>query len=277
MPRLSNATDRPTKLKLLLRRQKKLLRPAAYVAAGAVLLLFLAMLVRSADPSNFAGLREGIGSAAPMRVQSVMVEGRKNTPDALLRAAIGVARGDPLLGFSVERARQRIESLAWVEQATVERRLPGTILVTLRERRAFAIWQKTPVKFVLIDRAGDILAEDNLAPFAKFPLVVGPGAPTAAAPLIDVLAAYPNLTERMTAAVRVGERRWNLKLKNGADILLPEGAESAAIAKLMELQASNDLLDRPLQTVDMRLPDRMVIRPQEKAETKAPPPGKRPT
>jgi cell division protein FtsQ len=64
------------------------------------------------------------------------------------------------------------------------------------------------------------------------------------------------------AAVRVGERRWNLRLKNGADVMLPEGAETQALNKLMELQTTDALLDRPLAVVDMRLPDRLVVRPQ---------------
>ncbi len=50
-------------------------------------------------------------------------------------------RGDSMLGFSLEAARQRIEALSWVEHAAVERRLPGTLVVNLVERRPFAIWQ----------------------------------------------------------------------------------------------------------------------------------------
>jgi len=60
--------------------------------------------------------------------------------------------------------------------------------------------------------------------------------------------------------VRIGERRWNLKLHNGADVLLPEGAEAAAIARLAALQREQQLMDRPLVAIDMRLPDRLVLR-----------------
>jgi cell division protein FtsQ len=91
--------------------------------------------------------------------------------------------------------------------------------------------------------------------------VVGLGAPAAAAALIDALAAQPTIQSRVTAAVRVGERRWNLRLNNGTDVLLPEGAEVPALARLAELQQSHALLDRPLERVDMRLPDRFVFRP----------------
>ena len=89
-------------------------------------------------------------------------------------------------------ARKRIETLSWVEQATVERRLPDTIVVNVEERRPFAIWQNNG-KFVLIDRAGNVVAHQDVANFRNLPLVVGPGAPAAAAPLIDALTARPAL------------------------------------------------------------------------------------
>ena len=77
-------------------------------------------------------VRERLGGAtafAGLRVNDVVIEGRANTPEPLLRAALGVSKGDPILGFSVELARQRLETLSWVEHATVERRLPGTVVV----------------------------------------------------------------------------------------------------------------------------------------------------
>jgi cell division protein FtsQ len=178
-----------------------------------------------------------------------------------LRAALGVSIGDPILGFSVEMARQRMETLSWVEHATVERRLPNTVVVFLQERRPFAIWQNQ-AKFVLIDRSGQVVANQNVAEFRQLPLVVGPGAPAAAAPLIDALTNRPDLQKRIVAAVRVGERRWNLRLNNGADVMLPEGHEVQALDRLMQLQQQHALLDRPLAAIDMRLGDRLVLRPR---------------
>jgi len=237
--------------------------------------------VHSAAPGGtLATLRERFGGAtafAGLRVTDVVIEGRANTPEPLLRAAIGVAKGDPILGFSVEMARQRVETLSWVEHATVERRLPGTVVVFLQERRPFAIWQNQG-KFVLIDRAGQLVANQNVAEFRQLPLVVGLGAPAGAATLIDALTDRPDLQKRVVAAVRVAERRWNLRLNNGADVMLPEGHEVQALERLMQLQQKHALLDRPLAAIDMRLADRLVLRPRADADTAATPTTpKRPT
>jgi cell division protein FtsQ len=270
MPRVTrgprnSVKDRPGRLKLLLRRQKKLLRPAGWIAFAALVVLLGVIALHSAAPGGtLATLRERVGGVtafAGLRVTDVVIEGRANTPEPLLRAALGVSIGDPILGFSVEMARQRVETLSWVEHATIERRLPGTVVVFLQERRPFAIWQNQ-AKFVLIDRNGQLVANQNVAEFRQLPLVVGPGAPAAAAMLIDALTDRPDLQKRIVAAVRVAERRWNLRLNNGADVMLPEGHEIEALDRLTQLQQQHALLDRPLAAIDMRLGDRLVLRPR---------------
>jgi cell division protein FtsQ len=261
----NSVKDRPGRWRLLLRRQKRLLRPAGWVGFGLGVILLGVIAVHSAAPGGtLATLRERFGGAtafAGLRITEVVIEGRANTPEPLLRAALGVSKGDPILGFSVEAARQRVETLSWVEHATVERRLPGTVVVFLQERRPFAIWQNQ-ARFVLIDRNGQLVANQNVAEFRQLPLVVGPGAPAAAATLIDALTDRPDLQKRIVAVVRVGERRWNLRLNNGADVMLPEGHEVEALNRLMQLQQDHSLLDRPLAAIDMRLGDRLVLRPR---------------
>jgi len=262
----NSVRDRPARWRLLLRRQKRLVRPIAWIAFATAVGVAVVFVVRTAAPgSSIVSMRERLGNAtgvAGLRVTDVVVEGRANTPEPLLRAAIGVSRGDPILGFSVEQARKRIEELSWVEHATVERRLPGTVVVVLKERAPFAVWQSQG-KFQLIDRSGQIVANQDVSIFKHLPLVVGVGAPAAAARLLDALIEHPALADRVDAAVRVGARRWNLHLKNGADVLLPEGHEAPAIERLMQLHAQQAVLDRPLAAIDMRLPDRLVIRPKQ--------------
>jgi cell division protein FtsQ len=273
--------DRPSKRQVFLRRVRRTLMP---MLAGLSLLSMLGIAVGLVHLfGQGESFRERVGHATAwlgLRVQDVQIEGRQKTPEPVLRAAIAVAAGDPILSYSVADARTRIETIQWVQSATVTRRLPATIVVQLVERRPFAVWQHDG-KFVLIDRQGQIVTDSDVASFAsQLPLVVGLGAPDAAAQLEDELAAQPEVQSRVTAAVRVGERRWNLRLANGTDVLLPEGAEVKALAWLTEQQAQRQLLDRPLQALDLRLPDRFTIRPQPRAadEKDAQPlPARKPT
>ncbi len=272
----NSVNDRLTRATVIKRRLRKFARPVAWGLAAVLVIGLVTVLVRSADPGGtIVSLRERMGGAtafAGMRITDVVVEGRANTPEPMLRAALGVTKGDPILAFSVEQARKRIEELSWVEQATVERRLPNTVVVVLQERRPFAIWQNQG-KFVLIDRAGLVVDNQDAKNFRHLPLIVGAGAPGGAASLLDAIADRPALTGRVIAAVRVAERRWNLRMKNGADVMLPEGHEVAALDRLIQLHQSQALLDRPLSAIDLRLPDKLIIRPRAEGRGDTPAPG----
>jgi cell division protein FtsQ len=274
MPRVrrtprNSVQDRPAGWRLLLRRQRAHIKPAAWVVAGSLLVFVIAVIGHTAIPGGaasgtLASLHERLGNltaATGLRVTDIRIEGRENTPEPLLRAALGVGKGDPILGFPLEAARSRIETLSWVDHATVERRLPGTVVVFLEERRPFAIWQNQG-RYVLVDRAGQVVADQDVAQFRNLPLIVGPGAPAAAKELLTALTDRPALAAKVQANVRVGERRWNLRMTNGTDVMLPEGHEVAALDRLMQLQQDHFLLDRPMAAIDMRLPDRLVFRPR---------------
>ncbi len=254
--------DRPGRWKLIWRNQRRRLRSALLL--GGIAALLFGGLYGVQALGDGASLRERVGDVAAtlgLRVTNVVVEGRAKTPEVMLRAALGIRPGEPILSYSLDEARQRLESIKWVERATVERHLPGTILVRLTERRPFAVWQNDG-KFLLVDRDGEVVTDTDVAFFHdQLPLVVGAGAPRHAAALLDLVAAHPELHKRLVAAVRVGERRWNLRMTNGADVMLPEAAEALALVRLAELHESQALLDRPLAVVDLRLPDRLVVRP----------------
>lgn len=266
------ASQRPSRLRLWLRRRRGLARPAAVTVLALGALGGLAYGVISAGvrvdgdalaPRGvFAAFGHGIaglGAKAGLTVRHVDLEGSHHTPPDLVRAALAVRRGDPTLGFSPQEARERLEGIAWVERAHVERRLPGTIRVVIEERRPFAIWQRDN-RFSVIDREGRVVATENLGAFGRLPVVVGAGAERTAAPMVDLLRRAAEVEQRVHALVRVGERRWNLRLRNGADVLLPEGHEAEALLRLADLQAANALLDRPLVAIDMRQPDKLVLR-----------------
>ncbi len=281
--RKGSVTDRPPKWKLFLRRQRWMVRPFAWICAGLAVTAAGVVLLRNAQPgSSIASVREHIGvltADAGMRVRDIVIEGRANTPEPFLHAALGVSIGDPIVGFSLEQARMRIEKLTWIAHATVERRLPSTIVVALWERRPFAIWQNQG-KYVLIDREGKQVTDEEIAKFRELPLIVGPGAPEGARVLLDALTDRPAIQTRVVAAMRISERRWDLRMKNGTDILLPEGHEIEALDRLLVLQRETALLDRPLQAIDMRLGDRLVLRPlgsgQPDKPAAAPLPPKKP-
>ncbi len=215
---------------------------------------------------SLADLREDVsrlatnaGAHAGLAIAEVRIEGRVETDARDLRAVLDARKGAPILAFDPYAAKAELEKLPWVRRATVERRLPGTILVQLEERIALALWQRQG-RFTVIDSEGKEIAGTDPARFADRPVVVGDDAPEHAAALVALLETEPALMKRIVAAVRVGQRRWNLRLDNGVDVNLPETNAGAAYERLAQLARENGLIDRNLVAVDLRLPDRLILR-----------------
>jgi cell division protein FtsQ len=89
--------------------------------------------------------------------------------------------------------------------------------------------------------------------------VVGRGAAARAKPFLTLLDGYPELRDLVRASVLIGERRWNLRLKNGLDIRLPENGIEKALATLVALDKDKRLVSRAILAIDLRLPDRVTV------------------
>ena len=202
--------------------------------------------------------------AAGLTVNEVVVVGRHRTSRKDISRALGVKRDDPILALDMTGALERLEALGWVDSADITRRLPGDVHVHLVERKPFALWQRNK-HLVLIDRDGVAITDKKLGRFASLPTVVGRDAPTHVADLFDVLATEPELFSRVSAAVRIAGRRWDIRLANDIVIRLPEDSAAQGWRRLAVLQREHAILGRDLAAIDLRLEDRLIVRLGAKA------------
>ena len=198
--------------------------------------------------------------AAGFVVKDVLLEGRINTSRRRMIAAVRLRRGDPMFGFDPGALRARVMALPWVRDATVERRLPGTVRIRIDERRPAALWQRRG-RLSLVDDDGRVITTRGLGRFRSLLIVVGKDAPKHVATLVALLRSEPTLGRRVNAAVRVGGRRWNLKLAGGISVWLPEHDPLGAWRRLARMNLQHRILDRDVRIIDLRLPDRTVVRP----------------
>lgn len=203
-------------------------------------------------------------------VRTITVTGREQTRAADVVAAIGVREGAPLLGFDTASARAELERLPWIKTAAVERRFPDTVLVRLTERVPMALWQ-TQGRFAVVDTEGKEIRKVDPGAFRHLIMVVGDDAPRHAQGLLALLAAEPDLKKRVTAAIRVAGRRWDVMLANDIRVQLPEQEIGAAWLKLAAAERKERLLDRAISQIDLRAPDRMTLRVVAAAEPTTPP------
>lgn len=232
------------------------LAAAAYgVVRGDHVPTILATLKNAADEA---------ANAAGFRITSLNVAGRRQLKEAEILSAAGIGERTSLLLLDVEAARTRLEAQPWIAQATVRKLYPGRLEITVEERNAFALWQQAG-KLYVIAADGTVLEPLGERGAAALPLVVGPGAAQGARAFLQIVDRYPAIRAEMRAAVLVAERRWNLKLKSGLDVRLPETEVARALDRLTALDREKQLLSRDITSVDLRLPDRVSVRLSDEA------------
>ncbi len=199
-------------------------------------------------------------------IETIMITGLEELDEASVLATAEISPRSSLAFLDAGQVRERLASIPLVKEAAVAKLYPDRLLITVEERRPYALWQKDgEVRVVAAD--GTPLDEMRGPRFAHLPHVVGPGANERVAEYAAILEAAGELRERIRAGILVSHRRWVLKATNGLDIHLPETNPHAAVESLAELQRSSGLLDKDVLSLDLRQPGRVVAKLSEAAST----------
>ncbi len=116
----------------------------------------------------------GVGASSAFEYARLQVDGLQFTDAAAVEAALADVRGKNLFGLSTGPLEATLEALSTVESARLDVRLPGTLGVTIEERRPILIWQVGARRY---------LADSDGALFALLGADPPPGA--AGLPVID--------------------------------------------------------------------------------------------
>jgi cell division protein FtsQ len=204
-------------------------------------------------------MRDATANAFGLRLTDISLAGQRQvTRDDVLKA-VGITPRSSLLFLDAAAARRQLKTIPWIAETTVLKLYPGRLHIAITERDAFALWQKDR-KISVIAEDGVVLESYTDGQFALLPLVVGDGAELKAREFLTLLDKYPALRAQVHASVLVADRRWNLKLKNGIVVKLPELDAARALAELARLDRDKRLLTRDIVEVDLRLPDRVTVR-----------------
>jgi len=203
--------------------------------------------------------RQAIYDRTGMRLARVLVAGRKQVSASELAEQSGLKIGAPLLEIDAEDVRARILAITWVREAEIRVLWPDSVRIDIAERSPVAVWQLDG-DFALIDAEGVALGPAVWPRDDVLPRLVGKGANQRVGEVLRLLEDQPEIGPLIEAVVRVRDRRWNLRLWNGVDILLPEHDPQRVLAEFVAWELDNRLLERDIIIVDLRQPDRWFAR-----------------
>lgn len=214
--------------------------------------------------TGYGDPRDILARAVGLGIEKITISGLTELHQNEVLAAAGISPRLSLPFADVAEIRTRLEAMPLVQEASVRKLYPNEMTIALTERKPFALWQSHGEVFVVsadgtvIDRMGD-------ARFLNLPFVVGEGANLRVKDYAALIEQAGPMRPRIRAGMLINGRRWTLKLDNGLDVSLPEEGIDVALARLDALEREGRILSKDLIAVDLRLPDRVVVRLSEEA------------
>ncbi len=240
--------------------------PRGAGASAAAMLILAATcygVVRGGHGRDIAEQVHSICDAAAnsvgFRISEVALSGEHQVSREDILGLAGITEHSSLVFLDPAQVRAQLLTNPWIAEATVLKLYPGRLRIGIKERSAFALWQQDS-RVYLIAADGTVLEAYVPQRFRALPLVVGRGAEQAAAGFLNLVARYPDIAKRVEASVLVADRRWNLHLKGGLEVLLPENEPAHALQTLIALDRDKKLLSRDIAAVDLRVADRVTVR-----------------
>lgn len=221
-----------------------------------------------------APLVVGVASSAiGLATDNISITGQVETAEYEVLAALGATSVSTLVAFDTRAARERLKALPWVRDAAIRKLYPGKLDVILVEKTAAAVWQYDD-NLTVIDKSGALIDKFGISDllndrFSHLPHLVGDGAAAQAGSILPLVAPHPQIAGRVQAFLRVADRRWDLLLSAPGNVsvrvMLPQNGVEQAIERFAQLQAELQVLDRQINSVDLRLADRVVLSLDEEA------------
>ncbi len=268
--RTDSRLGRTGRYERLIERQSALLRKVGLTRGGglAASLLIVAGSIAYGvvkgghlDPmvTSLTTMRDAAANAAGLRITGISFSGQQHLNREEILTLAGISGTTSLLFLDVAEARKRLMRDPRIADAMLLKLYPDRLQITIQERRPFALWQKDRhVRVIAGD--GTVLEPYVERAFIDLPFVVGKGAERHAKEFLQLLDRYPDVRAKVRASILVAERRWNLRLRNGLDVKLPETGVAEAIERLVALDRDLQLTSRDITVLDLRLPDRATVR-----------------
>ncbi|MFN7709644.1 MAG: cell division protein FtsQ/DivIB [Holosporales bacterium] len=203
-------------------------------------------------------LAHGAFAGFGLRLDEVVIDGAHNSTRDEILGALGVSRGVSLFSLDLEEIQRRLADVPWVRDAQVQRRWPRTLYLRITEHHPIAYWQKEGELF-LVDETGGLIHTGKDISVHNLPVLTGEDAPQKAPELLKVLNEFKEIQKRVSGAVYMSKRRWDIILDGKLRVKLPENKMKEALSYLVELEQKHQLSNKDIIAVDLRLPDRVFF------------------
>jgi cell division protein FtsQ len=212
-----------------------------------------------------ADIRASIQERPEFMVNMMAIDGAGQNLSEDIREVVPLDFPVSSFDLDVAQIRETIVELDPVKSAVVRIRPGGILQVEVVERVPAVVWRFRDGVEMLDATGTRVDGLPGRMARADLPVIAGEGANAHVSEALSLIATARPLSDRLRGLERIGERRWDLVLDRGQRIMLPPERAVQALERVLAVNEVQDLLERDVVTVDMRLAARPTIRMSENA------------
>lgn len=193
-------------------------------------------------------------------LDALSIEGASDSLNAEIREVLGLHF--PISSFDLDLAElhKQVLSLPPVNIAEAHIKGGGILHIKVSEKTPALLLKKETGFHVLSERGEYIRSLSSREHFSDLPVITGDGAENAATQAMAIFKSIDMKLDQVRGLVFVGQRRWNIIMKSGQVVMLPENDPEQAIQKILLLDKTEQILSRQIAVFDFRLLSRITLR-----------------
>jgi len=223
-----------------------------------IISLLLTTFLNNFDFEKYSKLLNDFLIKNGFTINNIQISGIKNIPKETIIKIVNNEKKSNILNVNLLNIHNNLRNNDWVEELYIERVLPNTIKISIKEKEAIGIWQYE-MSNKLITKDGEIISTANINKFKiDLPIIHGNNANKNANSILKILETNKVLTKNIWSLDYINNRRWNLHFKQGIIVLLPSKGALKAWNEIIKLQKNYDVLNLGLTELDLRSPNRIL-------------------
>ncbi|MEC7291229.1 MAG: cell division protein FtsQ/DivIB [Pseudomonadota bacterium] len=233
----------------------------AMIVAGAAMLGGSLSQVGQRWGSAMDGASRSVG----LSVDTIEVIGLEHVPAVArqIKASAMVEPGENMFRADPHIIRRRVEDTRLVTNVRVYRLWPDTVMIYADAAEPTALWNDGDT-WSVVDSLGRLMTKVRPQDHLDLVKTVGEGGPEAVPSLETAFLVMPDLRAEVDHARRVAGRRWDLVLKSGALVKLPNDEQiTPSIVSFARMEKAGELTRRPLISIDLRVAGRVFLTPAQ--------------
>ena len=228
-----------------------------FLTIFTISLLFITFIINT-DFDKYSKLLNNFLIKNGFIINNIQILGIKNISKENIIKIVNKEKKSNILNVSLSNIYNELKNNDWVKELYIERILPNTIKIIIKEKEAVGIWQYE-MSNKLITKNGEIISTANVNKFKiDLPIIHGNYANKNANSILKILETNKDLAKNVWSLNFINNRRWNLHFKQGIIVLLPHKGVLEAWNEIIKLQKNYDILNLGLTELDMRNPNKIL-------------------